>query len=504
MSDKLTKEMLDALIKEAMLQERKLDIKFPVTLDDFETTGSKATTGLEPNELEKLSGEDGKIKDLTYNDFAQAAVKKSSEFKKLKDKGEDPYKKAAKAVDKVVQKLPDRDKASELDPAKKIGFAKSKSLAFKTMNTISADPDNPAAMGSFPEGIATATQTFFAGQNSLFSRIERINDFYDRIYKSSGGSKKDRINNILKKYNNNYSELLSGVIFADYLSTLVQETDSGAAAYNFEALLAMMSGGRVKGKDTTATGKMGVTDFITNKGTKGSAKYYAKYSGIEQSAHGFNLNEPIFYIIAIKMSAGAGTKSPSGVGGATGAGPTSDPQSIKELHVYNMIIMKTADNSSGATTSYDFVLKDGANQYHEIKGVGSKLKINLAKYYKNPAVLRVGRKSDDFQDALISNIDASVKKGADDTEKKAAIVIQQMNLALENSQEATQKITAYASSGVKTTGDEAVKALKQAETATKELALKGYKYTITENKMTELDLMVENMVKQFIKGKLND
>jgi len=128
------------------------------------------------------------------------------------------------------------------------------------------------------------------------------------------------------------------------------------------------------------------------------------------------------------------------------------------------------------------------------------LKINKVEYYKNPAVLRIGRKSDDFQDALIKNMNATIKDGANDDEKKAAIVIQQMKAALENSQEATQKITAYASSGEQATGDEAVKALKQAEAASRELASKGYGQTLSENKMKELDLMIENMVKQFLKG----
>jgi len=32
----------------------------------------------------------------------------------------------------------------------------------------------------------------------------------------------------------------------------------------------------------------------------------------------------------------------------------------------------------------------------------------------------------------------------------------------------------------------------------------GTNRQLKENKMTELDLMIENMVKQFIKGKLND
>ena len=494
MSKKLTKEMLDALIKEAMLQERTIDIKYPATLKNFDTGDSKKDIGLEPAELDKLSGEDGDKSDLTFDDYAQSYLDKEAEFKKLKTSGKPKYKKAANDVENLVAKgFTTSQAASELDPSKKLGFAQSKSLAFKTMNTISADPDDASAMGSFPEGIATATQTFFAGQNSLFSRIERINDFYNRIYKTpSGGTQKDRINNILKQYSNNYSELLSGVIFADYLSTLVQETDAGAAAYNFEALLAMMSGGRVKGKDTTDAGKMGVTDFITNKNMQGSAKYYTDYSGISQSSSGFKENEPIFYIIAIKMTAGAGSTTPSGKKGASGAGPTSDPQSIKELHVYNMIIMKTS--------STDFLLKDGSGEIHEISGVGAKLKINKVEYYKNPAVLRIGRKSDDFQDALIKNMNTSINNATTDAEKNAAIVIKQMNIALENSQKATQKITAYASSGEKTTGDEAVKALKQAEAASKELASKGYGQTLSENKMAELDLMVENMVKQFLKG----
>ena len=64
----------------------------------------------------------------------------------------------------------------------------------------------------------------------------------NKIY---SGAWKERIGNMKEEAGGENSDLLAGILFCDYLSTVVQETDSGAAAYNFESLLAMMSGGQI-------------------------------------------------------------------------------------------------------------------------------------------------------------------------------------------------------------------------------------------------------------------
>jgi hypothetical protein len=501
---KLTKEMLDALIKEAMLQERDVKINFPL---NYKKDGGKvdddqapAKTGLNKSEFSKLASLDGDKSDLTYDDYVSAIDNEKKIFNKLKTQGKSPFDDAAKDADKYYKAgLKTSADVSKVDPAKPMGVTKSRSIGFQTLNTIDADPASSTAMGQFPEGLAVSTQTFFQNENSLFDRINKISKTFDAIF--APGAKKDRLSKLTSVYPDQ-AELLSGILICDYVSTIVKEADQGAAAYQFEALLAMLSGGRVRGKDQgEVAGQMGAVDFETNAGTKGSAKYYKDYSKISQASGGFKINEPVFYIVALKMKGTAGTGSPSGKkgrrsGSAADDQATSDPREIIKLHIYNMIVMKTDKTDSSGNNQFLIKTSEG-DIFEEYVPDGTQLKINKAKYYKKPAVLTVSRVSKAMKDELLQNIEANTDKSS----KDYANSIKAMTVALDNSQLATQKIQAYAASGERNTGDEAVRALKAATTETRKLGKAAFGQTgLKEEISQDKETIVENIVKEFLRG----
>ena len=87
--------------------------------------------------------------------------------------------------------------------------------------------------------------------------------------------------------------------------------------------------------------------------------------------------------------------------------------------------------------------------------------------------------------------------------------------ALRELYKSNQKIERYASTGDTSVGNDALDSLTKADDAFigLSIAIQGTNKSakdikkdrkLDENKMTELDIMIENMVKQFIKGNLND
>lgn len=486
MSEKLTEEKIDQMIKELM-QERKIKIVYP-DLGDVDSKKTKERDSFYPeisrSDLEAFANRDGDASDITFDDFADAASEKpqSNLFKDLKGKASpDVTKKAAKDAEKLVDKgFKSSKHMATIDTSQAVAneFTKSKSIAFKTMNTISADPSDPNAMGSFPQGISTATRVFFEDENSLFDRIEKTNSFLSKLYygKIAGRTKK-----MLSIADDSKSKYLAGVIFCDYLATLVQETDSGAAAYNFEALLALMSGGRVTGKATTTKGKMGATDFITNTGIRGSSKYYSKTgkAAIKQAVGGFNLDEPIFYIVALKKEATGASK-------ALTKGLTSDPRLIKELWIYNLVIMKYHEDKNNCY----FYIKNGSGQIIDVtikapvKKDGERssayLGFGTAEFLQEPTVLKVGTAGPVFQ--------TYIENAINDTDEDVNAMTRYLVDALEGSQSASQQIQSYASTGDKTIGNQALESLIKAEENLKDLGSEAFGAKIKKNKFKESKL----------------
>ena len=478
MSDKLTEQKIDEMIAE-LLQERNLNIVYPdigeIDTDDpggrglFVSTGSGHEDVINKDAIEKIADQDGNIENLTFDDLIALSIEELQDLLKLSNSPK-RNKNTVKAIEKVIlakeKGMQSAQELSDIDDEKDIGIAQSKSIAYKSIATIEADPSQGEAMGSFPEGIATATKQFFSGDNSLFKRIQKTNSFLEALYKEDNSAKK-----IVGDSNARY---LAGILFCDYLTTIVQQVDSGAAAYLFESLLAMMCGGRVVGKEGNAA------DFKTNKGKLGSAKFYAEPGAIGQKASGFAINEPVFYVIALKKGSG---------GGGTG-----DPRKIINLDIHTLVVMKYAQTEDTEKKLKNSTKKIPGISSFFVKSSGGKLldidvknneKIMLNKtrsILTKPITLSIGTDEDKFQD--IKSI--AIEDATAGSENIAQLLVKATN----ESQKANEKIQAYASSQKAETGDEAVKALISAETFVKELGKKAFDQQIGEAKFADLDKLI--------------
>jgi len=110
----------------------------------------------------------------------------------------------------------------------------------------------------------------------------------------------------------------------DIFNNFAKIIDSGSGAYFFEAFLALMSGGKSGGKESGVAGGMGEADFITASGGKGSAKYLAKGSDVEQSWKNFVPGQAVEYIIAYKAD-----KQDR---------PTSDIEALYKIVLYRVLV----------------------------------------------------------------------------------------------------------------------------------------------------------------------
>jgi predicted transcriptional regulator len=112
----------------------------------------------------------------------------------------------------------------------------------------------------------------------------------------------------------------------DYLITFAKEIDHGAGAYFFEAFLAFLAGGQAGGKAKGAAGGMGESDFVKKDGKKGSAKYLAKGTDVEQAAKSFLRDDPVEYIVAYKVDSSGKA--------------VSDPDKLYALNISNFFVEK--------------------------------------------------------------------------------------------------------------------------------------------------------------------
>ncbi len=135
---------------------------------------------------------------------------------------------------------------------------------------------------------------FLKSQNNLIQSIFTGKTIKDRLAKFSEVSqaiwaKEDAA---IKRARNARS-LLQKIMFIDMVNFYVNEIDSRSGGYSFEALCAMLCGGKVTG------GSNGVADFETANGNQGSSKLYSNYQSITQAAANFKLNDSVHYIIGI-------------------------------------------------------------------------------------------------------------------------------------------------------------------------------------------------------------
>jgi len=166
------------------------------------------------------------------------------------------------------------------------------------------------------------------------------------------------------------------------MAEVVKSFDSGAGGYLFEYLLALLSGGKVTGKESGPGKGMGAVDFRTANGEDGSSKYYRSNTNITQAAGGFELNKPVTYIIALK-------KQSENQIGKTSAG-TSDPAKVMALDIYHLKIIRESETKFKIYP----LKKDGqvsgkpfAQDVKKSKKTGKLSKLDLSSYVRPQSFL---------------------------------------------------------------------------------------------------------------------
>ena len=323
-----------------------------------------------------------------------------------------------------------------------IDATKIRSLAFKSMQNLSADPtDTTAKMGQFPEGIATALNKVMAGKNSFDERMKHLATVCKEAVTDMSAT---------NKTSTDVTDTISKMLVLDYLTTLVREVDSGSGAYAFEAFLAMLVGGRVTGKELTPDKKMGGADFRAPDGSAGSSKFYSNLSGITQSSKGFKLNEPVFYVICIKEKT---TPTPT------------EAAMVTKLKIYTLFVNKVAQEVGTAKGKiYDYFAFKYANGDVEMKEIKTGSQLNLSKALAkkgNPLEINIvtAANSNDIR----SVVTAMTRSRAGDFAK----AIKYMEQISRNIYVADQKSQSYGATGEISTADEALEALVQAENSVK-------------------------------------
>ena len=186
-------------------------------------------------------------------------------------------------------------------------------------------------------------------QGDIQQNMRTLTEISKKYYEASLGNKQ-AIAQLETLQGKDLSKMLAEVSVLDMFNNMSKEFDSGAGAYIFEYLLAIINGGKVLGKETTEQGQMGAVDFIDKDKKLGSAKYYAKAEGIEQSAKGFRdeykknggQRVDVRYVIAKKIQ---GIEQISTLTDPKKRRGTSDPSRLIGLEIY--------------TPNVSFYMKDG-------------------------------------------------------------------------------------------------------------------------------------------------
>ena len=196
--------------------------------------------------------------------------------------------------------------------------------------------------------------SFFAmnNANDLQSRMKALTDFSQLIAKKEGTLKQAFLDQQTEGGQTNIGDVSRNFIVnasvMDIFNNFAKNIDSGAGAYFFEAFLALMSGGKSGGKESGVAGGMGEADFITASGGKGSAKFLAQGSDVEQSWKNFVPGQPVEYIVAYKAD--------------KQNRPTSDIEALYKIVLYRVLVENVNGQQvkiNGEAKSVSDVVKNG-------------------------------------------------------------------------------------------------------------------------------------------------
>ena len=485
MSNKLTKDKLDLLIEQVLNEKLNVKVK-DFEKKDFDAeifTNAGATKNdvkaLGIDKYQNLSKAGGDKDNLTDKDYEKAGLE-DPVVKQVMKYGRADHKKAAVAPIKDPTQIGDIGNinidAQTYEP---------ESIAFGQMANIGMQASDPSAakpIGKMAEGLAASISTFFDGTKTFEDRVIKISNFSKTVFDE------EKIKNL------KVTEVLAASLFLDFLTTIVREIDSGAGAYQFEALLAALAGGAVTGKaeGDEGTGQMGAVDFIMNDGSLGSSKYYTSVSSgtITQAYSGFNgkAGKTTLYIIAHKKGDATTT---------VGAGQ-SDPTKIKQLNIYLVSVMPLIQKPTKAS-HFKVWVNGGSSK----KGTDSDGKLNISQNIsgKSPIVIEVAAGS---PTTLKNYLKASTAKSG----KKIKDAYKYFQEVFSEMYKANQKAQRYASTGDEAQGNEALTSLKTADDRFIDLAAEisntqkakadiKTSRKITENKnksLKDLDKLIEGVI----------
>jgi hypothetical protein len=541
MSEKLTKEMLDALIQEALLQE-----EFPLVFDIPNTSpGNKADAlGRAPKKSEywgnkpsvsvdrakAISDGDGNPSDISLEDIAKAMQKISSFSGTVQNfiKFALPTSRKLNANEKALVRFitnPSNETKLSDEQLKSLGAEETtiakefeKYIASNAETGVGAldmpyrravakkkgggewiDGDELAVSKALPQSTIEVFKKGLtdAGGNvtTYFGKLQKLGDALAIV----GGSNDPELlsrtgfENAAKaeEFLNNLpaDQLFNTAVILKTMGRLAKETQGSEAGFVFETFLALMMGGAIVG------GRLGAADVVAGK--KGqrlfSAKQYQDKPGGGQASDNFiaelgsNKDKVMWFISLAKKRA-------------------NKDSAFSRIDVYNTGISWNGKNNKDPSNyiAYD---SDG-NPFGRLYAASTGKW--MVPWTKEPdfaipiAPSWADNESIESFDKMF--IDTVNKVG--DKVKKA---IKDMNVMLNRLNDQTKVYIANkAPDSAKKIGDDyrnlkvaITSGIGQIGTAPQKGEFKT-QADLEENKMTELDLMVENMVKQFLKGNLND
>ena len=345
--------------------------------------------------------------------------------------------------------------------------------------------DASLGAGAFLKSQNTLIQTIFS-QSTIAGRVSSFSEISKRVWEDLDNQTDPR-------------KLLQDIMFIDMVNFYLNEQDSRTGGYQFEALCAMLCGGKVVG------GGNGVADFLTGDGTAGSSKLYSSYSNITQAAANFKINQPLHYVIGMLDKR------------AINEDDDDDKEIDKDKRIFNLNLcyvictLVKKENNMG-----EFHTSDVNGTLLSIQKLPLKRKVKVdvidgtnAEQTKVGELKFYGRPTKSFKEEIENNMQSRT-----DNAKKAMDAMKDFFKELIMAEQATKKYISIKKEKTKDivdTGDAAIKAYEKADKnlvnilnllAPNSEKVKGAKGSreFNENKINEnnLDNLLDKMIQEVI------
>ena len=490
---KLTKEMVDNLIREAMLNE---DFPYDAAAGLYGKTPSGTGSIGKKQFFKSLAGQQPDENEVDEDDFDYLL----GNLGLITPKIESDLIALTKTKD-----APDDDKAKEVLKAFYAAMEKKK----KSRQTITQPQFRTAGgeVSDFPDELKPILNRVFEKKVGIKPRIEELSKI-SKLYFDYATEPNKGQSQLTKKSNQDF---LSEIMLMEYFAEMVNSFDIGAGQYMLEYLLALLVDGRVTGKDTTDAGKMGAIDFAWSGGA-GSAKYFANRSaGIKQSAAGFPKGKRVTYIIALRRGSEEQITKPNQTGG-------TDPAKAIAVDVYSFYVKRTSKD--GETPVFEVKANKGGAELFDsghIKGGDLVLRDYILPTTKAGTLYLASVRTQTFREMVYE----SVSNNAQDTKRA---MLKEMENFFVQLDAASSNCKQFAATGDLDKGNNTLSAIDMADAAFGNFANKmvnaqvqqtpapivGPRRTLqttTENKQKkfqDLDKMIEELMLEHLQGDTDD